>query len=98
MARLVIERARDADALWRGLLYVPPPDMVQFVKWAKQFDDALIERAIFKAGKIFTATSVPESAHRYVSGTLSKMKAEDRQKQREKQDADYRANCAQVLS
>jgi hypothetical protein len=78
--RLIIDKARDAMALWRGLLKIEPPSTEQFIRWAQQFTDAQMERAIFRCRKRFDDSSDPVTVHKYATGTLVNIRREEHEK------------------
>lgn len=74
--RLLIDRARDALALWQGTTNVTAPALAQFVRWAKGFTDEQLERVILKCGRKFDTGTQPAVVHRYATGTLVQMRRE----------------------
>jgi hypothetical protein len=83
MQRLLIDRARDALALWEGTVKTPAPEMAQFVRWVKGFTDEQLERVILKCGRKFAATTEPGSVHRYATGTLFHLRLEQIERKKE---------------
>ena len=65
---LVIDRATRFNEVWKAVSDVPPPALAQIVRWCLKFDDALMERAILKAGAKFNRTGADtERVHRYAT-------------------------------
>lgn len=81
--RLLMDRARDALALWHATLGVPAPEMTQFIRWAKGFSDEQIEAVILKCGRKFGADTQPDTVHRYATGTLVRLRQEQMERRKE---------------
>jgi hypothetical protein len=75
---LVTDRATRFKELWKAVSDVPPPELAQFMRWCLKFDDALVERAILKAGAKFSRTGTdPERAHRYATKLMFNLQDEE---------------------